>query len=338
MDVVRVRPVDHVQQQVGLGRLFQGGAEGGEEVMGQALDEAHRVGEQDPGPALQTDGPGRGVEGGEELVLDEDLGAGQGPHEGGLAGVGVAHEGDAEEVAPGLAGGGHLRADAVQLALQGADAGADQAAVDLQLGLAGAAATGGAHAADGAAPGLARQVGPLPGEARQQVLELRQLHLHVGRARARVAGEDVEDDGAAVEDAHLRELLEVAHLGRGQVVVEDDHVGPGALRQLLQLLGLALADVVGGVDPGPRLHHALDHGQGRRVGQPGELVEGLLHLPHGQARQGQAHEQGGLAGHGGGVAHAGNIPGPRERCQAPGRPGGARRGRLPTLTQYGTEV
>ena len=306
-------------------------AEGGEEVVGQAVDEAHRVGEQDPGSALEVDGAGRGVEGGEELVLHEDVGAGQGPHEGRLAGVGVAHEGDAEEIAAALARIGHLRADAVQLALQGADPGAHEAAVDLELGLPGAAASGGPHAADGAAPGLARQVGPGAGEARQQVLELRQLDLHVGRARARVAGEDVEDDGAAVEDAHLRELLEVAHLGGGQVVVEEDHGRPAGLRQLAQLVGLSFADVVGGVDAGARLQHLIGHGQGCGVGQPGELVEGILHFPSGHARQGQADEEGGLSGRSGGVSHAGTIPGPRERCQAPHRCAGDRRGPPATL-------
>ena len=42
-----------------------------------------------------------------------------------------------------------------------------------------------------------REVGPHPGQARQQVLELRQLDLQLGFVAARPGGEDVEDDFGA---------------------------------------------------------------------------------------------------------------------------------------------
>ena len=85
--------------------------------------------------------------------------------------------------------------DLGQALLQHGDALAHAAAVDLELGLAGSAVAD--HAA-----GLARQMRPLAGEARQQVLELRQLDLELARLRGRPLREDVEDQLGAVDDAH----------------------------------------------------------------------------------------------------------------------------------------
>ena len=45
---VLVGAVHHLQQQVGTGDLLERGAEGGDELVGQLVDEAHRVGEQRP--------------------------------------------------------------------------------------------------------------------------------------------------------------------------------------------------------------------------------------------------------------------------------------------------
>ena len=91
-----------------------------------------------------------------------------------------------------------------QAAAELRDALAHAAAVDLELRLAGAPR---AHAA-----AQAREVGPLPRQARQEVLELRQLDLHLALERARALREDVEDEGAAVDDLALAALLEVALL------------------------------------------------------------------------------------------------------------------------------
>ena len=51
----RIARVDDVEQQVGVGRLLEGGAEGGEEVLRQIADEADRVGDDDL--ALARAGP-----------------------------------------------------------------------------------------------------------------------------------------------------------------------------------------------------------------------------------------------------------------------------------------
>jgi hypothetical protein len=69
-----VRAVDDVQQQVGVGDLLEGRAEGLDKLVGSCPDEADGVGE---GVLAAVGGLGAAhgrVEGGEELVLDEHPG------------------------------------------------------------------------------------------------------------------------------------------------------------------------------------------------------------------------------------------------------------------------
>ena len=133
--------------------------------------------------------------------------------------------------------GAHL----VEPAPQRGDAVARQPAVGLDLRLARAP---GADAADAAPGAEALEVRPQPAHAGHVVLELRELDLELALGRVGVRGEDVEDHGRAVDDRQVERLLEVALLARGQLVVAGDDVRVGALRELLQLLDLALAEVV----------------------------------------------------------------------------------------------
>ena len=96
-----------------------------------------------------------------------------------------------------------MRTSSISL-LETADLVADQAAVCLELRLAGAAR------ADAAAEPL--EVRPLAAQARQDVLVLRQLDLQPALPRPRVLREDVEDQRGAVEHLHVQRLLEVALL------------------------------------------------------------------------------------------------------------------------------
>ena len=93
-----------------------------------------------------------------------------------------------------------MDADGFDFALEGADARADQATVELDLRLAGAAAH--ADAAD-----LSLEVGPRPGQARQQVLEPSQLDLDPTLVRARALGENVQDQQRAIHDAAAEDLF-----------------------------------------------------------------------------------------------------------------------------------
>ena len=126
--------------------------------------------------------------------------------------------------------------DVAQLALEALDPLADEAAVGLELRLAGTAAR-----ADAAA--RARQVRPHPGEARQVVLEPRQLHLEPPLLRPGALREDVDDQRRPIQHLAVEQTLEVPLLIRAQLVVDDEGVEV-ARRLLVDELGrAALAEV-----------------------------------------------------------------------------------------------
>src|SRR6185295_10583710 len=129
------------------------------------------------------------VECGEELVGDVGFSAGEAVEERRLAGVGVAHEGDAKHAgtrAPRAlrrAAAGEL-ADAI---LELLHALADQAPVELDLLLARAAGLA-------EPPALPLEVRPAANEARGQVLEAGELDLQLAFVRTRALREDIEDE------------------------------------------------------------------------------------------------------------------------------------------------
>ena len=65
--------------------------------------------------------------------------------------------------------------------------------------------------------------------------------------RVGVLGEDVEDHGGAIDGGAPEQTFQVVLLCWGQLVVEHDGVGVDGEAQLVQLLGLALADEPGAV-------------------------------------------------------------------------------------------
>ena len=159
------------------------------------------------------------------------------------------------------------RSVALEAALQLPDAVAREAAVRLDLRLTGAAG------ADAGAESL--EVGPQPAHAREVVLELRQLDLHVALGRVRVVGEDVEDDRGAVDHGHADRLLEVALLARQQLVVDGDQVRVRLGDGFLQLRELALAEVVVRVGLRAALDELArdgDSGGAQQLLQLGEVV------------------------------------------------------------------
>jgi hypothetical protein len=101
---------------------------------------------------------------------------------------------------------GTMIGDVFQAAAQHTDLPPDHAPVRLELGLAGSAQP------DAAAN--ARQVGPQTREPRKEVLELRELYLHLCLVTARPGGEDVENYLGAIHDPHTQRLLQVGALHR----------------------------------------------------------------------------------------------------------------------------
>ena len=91
-----------------------------------------------------------------------------------------------------------------------------------------------------------------------------------------VLGEDVEDQRDAVDHVDVEELLEVALLRGRELVVEHDEVDVERVGELLQLRGLARADVGGGIGRVAPLQHELDRLGAGGVDEERELVERRL--------------------------------------------------------------
>ena len=156
----------------------------------------------------------------------------------------------------------------LDLVAEDGNAGANPPPIHLELGLARAAR------ADAAAE--PRQRGAGADQPRQQVFQLGQLDLQLALAGAGPAGEDVEDQLGAIDHLAGDQILQLAQLGRRQLVVDDHDVDRGLGAGQRQRLRLAAADEGGRVGGGALLQRAYDRGGAGGVRQPFELVEGLF--------------------------------------------------------------
>ena len=258
--------------EVGAGDLLERRAERLDELVRQLAHEPDGVGQQHRLAAGQPQPPGGGVERGEQAVLDEHAGAREPVEQRRLAGVRVPDERDGVEgrAAAALALRVPRAAEVAQVGLELGDATGDAAAVGLELGLAGAPP--GADAA-----GLARTAGcALAPQPRRQVPQLGQLHLHHALAARGVLGEDVEDQGDAVDDVDLELRSRFRCWAGRELVVEHDDVGVERGHELAHLGELAAAQVRGRVGAVPALHDALERLGAGGVGEQRELVEGAV--------------------------------------------------------------
>jgi succinyl-diaminopimelate desuccinylase len=273
-----LRRVDDVEDQVGDERLLERGGEPLDQLVGQPAHKADRVGDQIAAPLVLEAARGR-VERLEEPVADGDAGVREGVQERRLAGVRVAGQGHGWGLGAAAFFAAHvtLAAQPAQALLQKRDAAPREAAVGLELRLAGAPRPdAGAEPAGAAAEAL--EVLPHPAHPRQVVFELRQLDLELSLGADGVLREDVEDQLRAVDDARLELVLERPLLRRAQLVVDEEHLGPGLSVRLLQLAELALADVRARIRVRPVLDdlgHRLDEGGARELLELRELVGGI---------------------------------------------------------------
>jgi len=142
-------------------------------------------------------------------------------------------------------------------------------------------------------------VGPHAREARERVLELRELHLHARLGRARARREDVEDELGAVDHALAELALEVLALRRRELIVEDDERRLLLDDQSLELVDLAAADVGGGIGPVELLREGARDQRPRRIGEALELLEVLGDvMARVGALDGRADEDGAFLGRG----------------------------------------
>jgi hypothetical protein len=99
-------------------------------------------------------------------------------------------------------------------------------------------------------PFLAGQVAPEAGEAREEMLQLGQFDLELAFAGPGSLGENIKDERGAVENLAIEDPFEVAALGGGKFLVEDDGVDVGPAAMLGELIGFAFADEGGGARGG----------------------------------------------------------------------------------------
>src|SRR5205814_2869710 len=180
-------------------------------------------------------------------------------------------------------------AQPVDAVLEVRDPVADATAVDLELRLARSAA------ADAAREAGQRIVAP--DQARQAILELRQLDLQLAVRAPRTLREDVEDELRAIDDAQRGRLADVTGLRRGEIAIEDEQVSVEGHRAHEDLLQLAFTDERARIDLAPPLQDRvedLDAGGARELAQLGHRIL------RGGARTGErAHQQGtSFAAHG----------------------------------------
>ena len=140
---------------------------------------------------------------------------------------------------------------------------------------------------DSAAPG--------PDEPRQQILELRELHLQLAFAGPRAPGKDVENELRAIDDLPADLLFDLPQLRRRQLVVEDDDVDVGFGGGGGQRGDLAGAEKRRRIRLGALLHHPQHHLGARGFGEAGELVERSLGIEPARPARNQADERRALA-------------------------------------------
>lgn len=233
---VGIGDVDDVDQEVGHDGFLERGFERLHEAVREAADETDGVGDEELVITGEVKLAGGGVEGGEEFVFGEDVGAGERVEEGGFAGVGVADDGgggdgDAESAA---ALNAALLDDLDEFGFEAGDAVAHYAAILFELGF--------AFAAERAFAALPGQVSPGAGETWERIFHAREGDLEDGFAGVGAIGEDLEDDLFAIDDAEAGEFFPVALLGGRELFVEDDDVGVGGFGLIGELLGFAAAE------------------------------------------------------------------------------------------------
>ncbi len=123
-------------------------------------------------------------------------------------------------MAPSLAVEPAMGAHSLQFPLELRNALLDAAAINLQLGLAGAAQSNSQSTRAGAGSSqragspaartgchLAREVGPISGQAGQAVFVLGKLHLQAPLAGVSMLGEDIQDEGCAIQHLDFQSFL-----------------------------------------------------------------------------------------------------------------------------------
>ena len=91
--------------------------------------------------------------------------------------------------------------------------------------------------------------------------------------RRRASGEDVENQTRAVDDLHVEGALEIALLGRAEIVIDQYHIVANVVAPGLDLLELPFADVGAGQRMGELLGHRAYDLDVDGFGQPRQFFQ-----------------------------------------------------------------
>ncbi|RMU40499.1 hypothetical protein ALP29_05226 [Pseudomonas syringae pv. avii] len=237
---IRFGRIDHVQQQVGIARLFERRPKCLDELVGQVTNETHGIGQHNRPQVVDVQTPQGRVEGGEQLVGRVHIRLGHVIEQRGFAGVGVAHQRNRRDIRTGTATSRllALAAHFFQAALDLAQANPQQTPVGFQLGF-----TRATHA-DTAT--LTLKVSPAANQAGAHVIKLGQFDLELAFMGTGALGENVENQAGTVDHATLENTFEVTFLTGREGVIEDHQIGFFGMNQVAQFLDLAAANQVFG--------------------------------------------------------------------------------------------
>ncbi|RMP65068.1 hypothetical protein ALQ18_05181 [Pseudomonas marginalis pv. marginalis] len=233
---IRLSRIDHVQQQVGVARLFERRPECLDQLVRQVTNEPHGVGQHDRPQVIQFETAQGRVEGGEELVGRVNVGLGHVVEQCRFAGVGIAHQGNRRNI------GTHTPASRLlalaayffEATLDLSQANPQQAPVGFQLGF-----TRATHADTTT---LTLKVSPATHQPRAHVVKLGQFNLELAFMGTGALGENIENQTRAVDHAALEHSFEVTFLTGREDVIEDHQIGLFGMHQVAQFLDLAAAN------------------------------------------------------------------------------------------------
>ncbi len=274
---IRVRAVDHMEDHVGIGYLLEGRAERLDELVRQVAHETDGIGERVRLAVLRQVLAYGGVQRGEERVLDEGTCLRDAVEQRRLAGVRV----------PGNSDGWHgiaitVRAlrltsglESEDLLAQPGHPGVDAAPVELDLRF---TRTTASHAVARAhlATGLAGHRLTPTTKTREQVFELGEFHLGFALTALGMLAENIEDDGRAVDDLDLHDILERTALARGELAVDYHGVCAGCRDDIPEFDRLALAEIGTRIGIRASLHQTVENDGARGFGESGEFTHRIL--------------------------------------------------------------
>ncbi len=253
-----------MEEDVRLTNFIQSRLEGFDELSGQFSDESDRIREQKGQVADHDFSHGR-VQGGEQFILGKNFRFSQRIHEGGLAHVGIAHEGGPNQRAAVAPLRGHLAVDFNQFFSEQRNFLLDDSTVRFNLRF-----TGSAHAD---AAFLALKVRPHAGQSGQQVFVLGQFHLGARVGGLSTRSKNVENQVGSVHDFDLEQALNILELGGRQFVVKNGQIHPVVVDVFFDFLHFTAAQKGARIGSIQFLGKNLQGFRAGRVGQKAQFLQ-----------------------------------------------------------------